>query len=302
MTTIHGTGAPVSAPLISARALLVRGLLAGLVAGLLAFAVGFLVGEPAIDDAIALEESASAAPAETSGSSEEGHSHDEGTGAHSHDESVGEEAGGHSHGDEEEGGISRATQKGWGLLTATVVVGTALGGLVALVAAGVMGRLGRPGRRIRPTESVAFVALAGFVAFALVPFLKYPAAPPAVGSGDTIGSRTGLYFAFLLVSIAAAVAATYLGQRLWSTVGAYAGVVGGVLAYVVVVGAAAALMPAVNELGDFPADVLWSFRLGSALTLATMWAGIGVVLGGLVGRLHAQQTATQARRDLAASL
>ncbi|WP_052336579.1 CbtA family protein [Nocardioides alkalitolerans] len=300
MTTIHGTSAPVSAPLLSARALLVRGLVAGLVAGLLAFAVGFLVGEPAIDDAIALEESASAAPAASSETAD--HSHADGTATHSHDESTGEEAGGHSHGDEEEGGISRATQKGWGLLTATVVVGTALGGLVALVAAGVMGRLGRAGRRIRPTESVAFVALAGFVAVALVPFLKYPAAPPAVGSGDTIGSRTGLYFAFLLVSVVAAVAATYLGQRLWATAGAYAGVVGGVLAYVVVVGTAAALMPAVNELGDFPADVLWSFRLGSALTLTAMWAGIGVVLAGLVGRLHAQQAATQARRDLAASL
>ncbi|WP_424387588.1 CbtA family protein [Mycolicibacter algericus] len=29
------------------------------------------------------------------------------------------------------------------------------------------------------------IAAIGFVAFALVPFLKYPATPPAVGSGDS---------------------------------------------------------------------------------------------------------------------
>lgn len=299
MTTIQGTRAPSGGrTLLTPRALLVRGLLAGLVAGLLAFAVGFAVGEPPIDDAIALEESASAsAPADEPAAD---HDHAEGTAAHAHADSSSDEAEeGHSHG---ESGPSRTTQKTVGLLTATVVVGTALGGLVALVAAAVMGRLGRPGRRIRPTEAVVLASVLGFVAVALVPGMKYPAAPPAVGSGDTIGERTGLYFAFLLVSVLAAIGATYLGQRLWSSVSPFAGVVGGGLAYVAVVGVAAAVMTPVNELGDFPADVLWEFRLSSLLTLAAMWAGIAVVLGALVGRLTAADDADRARRDLAASL
>lgn len=298
MTTLQGTSAP-SSTLITPRALLVRGLLAGLVAGILAFAVGFLVGEPAIDDAIALEESSSTEVAPADDAADDAaadHSHADGTGAHSHDE---EEAG-HSHDGEE--GPSRVTQKSWGLLTATAVVGTALGGLVALVSAGVMGRLGRPGRRIRPVESVALVTALGFVAVALVPWMKYPAAPPAVGSGDTIGQRTAVYFVFLLVSVAAAVLAVVVGQRLWERVSSYAGVVGGAAVFVVATGAAAALMPVVNELGDFPADVLWSFRLSSLLTLLTLWAGIGVVLAALVGRLAAADAADRARRDLAASL
>lgn len=297
MTTIQGTRAPSSGrTLLTPRALLVRGLLAGLVAGLLAFAVGFAVGEPPIDDAIALEESASAgAPADEPAAD---HDHAEGTATHDHSPSSDADEG-HSHG---ETGPSRTTQKTAGLLTATVVVGTALGGLVALVAAAVMGRLGRPGRRIRPTEAVVLASALGFVAVALVPWMKYPAAPPAVGSGDTIGERTGLYFAFLLVSVLAAVGATYLGQRLWSSVSPFAGAVGGGLAYVAVVAVAAAVMAPVNELGDFPADVLWEFRLSSLLTLATMWAGIAVVLGGLVGRLAATDDADRARRDLAASL
>ena len=51
---------------------------------------------------------------------------------------------------------------------------------------------------------------------------------------------------------------------------------GGYLAVVVVAGH---LFATVNEVGDFPADTLWFFRRASLITLATMWAVIGVVLG-----------------------
>ena len=42
------------------RSLLIRGMLAGALAGVLAFAFATTLGEPAIDQAIALEETASA--------------------------------------------------------------------------------------------------------------------------------------------------------------------------------------------------------------------------------------------------
>lgn len=248
---------------MTARTFLVRGLLAGLVAGLLTFFVAYAVGEPPVDAAIALEEAGSAEPAPAATAPD--HDHDHG------------EAGGHSHGDEE-GGISRTTQKTWGLATATIAVGVALGGIVALVAAGVAGRLGR----LSVVGSTALVTALGFLAFSLVPFLKYPAAPPAVGSGDTIGERTGYYFAFVLVSLIAVVAAVAAARALAPRLGGYWATVAGGAGYVVVVAVAAALLPAVNELGDFPADVLWEFRVGSLLTLATLWASLGVVLTALV--------------------
>lgn len=47
-------------PALTPAAFLIRGLAVGVVAGLLAFLVGFARGEPTIDDAIALEEAASA--------------------------------------------------------------------------------------------------------------------------------------------------------------------------------------------------------------------------------------------------
>lgn len=260
---------------MNARALLVRGLLAGLIAGLAAFFVANLVGEPHVDAAIALEESA--APA--SEASSDGHTH-----SYDAEEEVFE--------------VSRTNQSTWGLLTGSLAVGVALGGLVALVVAGTLGRLGR----LLPGQSTALVALIGFVSVALVPFLKYPATPPAVGSGETIGERTALYFGFLLVSVLAAVLATYVAVRLRERVGTFAGVVLGASAYLVAVVASGQVFATVNELGTFPADTLWSFRLASALTLATLWGVLGVVLTGLVIRLYAQETAVAERRELAASL
>ena len=262
---------------MTARNLLVRGLLAGLVAGLVAFAVAYVVGEPQVSTAIGLESSA--------GSGADAHDHAEGGGEHAHDE---------------EGGtvVPRSVQSTWGLLTGSLAVGVALGGLVALVSAATLGRLGR----LTPRQSTAVIALVGFVAFALVPFVKYPANPPAVGSGETIGTRTATYFSFVLISLLAAVAATYLANRLARARGAYVGVVAGVAAYLLVVVVAGALMPTVNEVGDFPADTLWFFRRSSLIVLATLWAVLGVTLAGLVGREHHKVVARQRRRELAASL
>ncbi|TQL67640.1 putative cobalt transporter subunit CbtA [Nocardioides albertanoniae] len=259
---------------MSARAFLVRGLLAGLLAGIVTFMVAYAVGEPQVGAAIALEDA---------GGDGHSHSHAEGAGAEGGDETP---------------EVSRTNQSTWGLLTGTLAIGVALGGIVALVAAVALGRIGR----LSPGQSTALVTVIGFVAFALVPFLKYPATPPAVGSGDTIGLRTSVYFGYLLVSVVAAALATYGAVRLRERFGTYAAVVGGTAAYLVVVVVAGQLFTTVNEIGDFPADTLWSFRLASLITLATMWGVLGVALTGLIGRLHRQQQAVAERKAFAASL
>ncbi len=258
---------------MSPRTFLVRGLAAGLVAGILTFLVAFTVGEPSIDRAIGLEESAAASAAVPAD--------------HSASHAIPESGAGHSHPDDEAnegGGISRTTQKTWGLATATVAVGVALGGIVALIAAGVAGRVGR----LSVVASTSVVTALGFVAYALVPFLKYPAAPPAVGSGDTIGERTAFYFAFVLLSVVAMVAAFFVARRIAAVRDGWTGVVVGGLGYVAVMVIAAFVMPSVNELGDFPADLLWEFRLSSILTLVTLWAALGIVLTGLLRRGRTQ--------------
>lgn len=267
---------------MTARALLVRGLLAGLVAGLATFLVAYSVGEPPLQEAIALEQVGAVAGSEAG----DDHEHGEGT------------AEGHPHPQTGEAVVSRHAQRTWGLLTGTVAIGVALGGILALVAAATMGRLGR----LTPGQSTALVVLVGFVAFALVPFLKYPATPPGVGSGDTIGDRTALHFGFVLLSVMAAAAATYVALRVRQRAGTHAGVVAGVAGYLVVVVVAAQVLAPAERVGDFPADTLWSFRVAALLTLATLWGVLGVVLTGLVSRLHDQQSAAARRRELALSL
>ena len=267
--------ARTTTPRFTARTFLVHGLIAGLLAGFTAFLVAHQLGEPQVNAAIAVEESASHAHAGTDDHTQPAeHHHENGT------------------------VVSRENQSTWGLATGTFAIGTTLGGLLALVVAGAVGRIGR----LRPSQTAGLLALIGFVSVALVPFWKYPANPPAVGQPDTIGDRTADFFTFLAISVLAAVIATAVATRLLPRLGAYRTVLACAGGYLLVVVVAGALMPTVNETGDFPAQTLWLFRRASLATQATLWATIGVVLVGLVGRTHRRLAEETARRELVASL
>lgn len=269
---------------MGARTFLVHGLLAGLLAGVAAFVVAYTVGEPQVDRAIALEEAAGA-------TASDGHDH-----THADSHSHAEDEAGHSHGDEAV--VSRTTQSTLGLATGTLALGVVLGGFTGLLAALGLGRLGG----LRPAASTALVALLAAVSFSVVPFLKYPATPPAVGSGETIDSRTAVYFGFLAVSVLGVLAAVAVARRVARQWTGVPGVLAGAATYVVVVAAAALAFPKIDELGDFPAGLLWDFRVASLLTLVAMWVVIGAALTALVDRTWRQHSALQARRELAASL
>jgi len=241
------------------RTLVARGLLVGLLAGILAGVFAFLVGEPHVESAIALEEASAAAP--------------EGTAAHDHDHGG---AAGHAHGDEAV--VSRPVQKA-GLFLATGLYGLAVGGIFALVYAGLRGRVGP-----RNDGLLAIVAAAtAFLAIVLVPFVKYPANPPAVGNPDTINERTLLYVAMVLVGLAATAVAVGTARRTgpdpwrrWTAA---------VAAFLVPVVAAWLLLPPVDEVPEgFPATLLWDFRLASLGTQLVFWSAFGVLFGLLTER------------------
>jgi predicted cobalt transporter CbtA len=264
---------------MTTRTFLVHGLLAGLLAGVAAFVVAYTVGEPQVDRAIALESAGATAD----------HHHE--------DEAAASGSVSHSH-SQDDAAISRTTQSTLGLATGTLAIGVVLGGLTGLLAAVGLGRLGS----LRPAASTALVALLGAVSFSVVPFLKYPATPPAVGSGETIDSRTALWFGFVAVSVLgvlAAVAVARWAARRWSGV---PGTIAGAAAYVVVVTVSALAFPKVDELGGFPASILWDFRISSLLTLLAMWAVIGAALTALVDRSWRRQAAVEAQRAYAAAL
>jgi predicted cobalt transporter CbtA len=253
----------------TARDLLVRGLLAGLLAGIAAFVVAYAVGEPSVSAAIALEDSSG------------GHSHGTDTGsASTEDHDHGTAASGHDHGGATE--VPRSLQSTLGLATATVVAGVTLGGLIGVVSALALGRFGRLGARGVPL----LVAGLGFVAVYLVPFLVYPPNPPAVGSADTIGLRTALYFLLVAISVIAGVAAVLVARRVAPRWGAWWATLVCAAGYVVVVGLASSLMPTYDEVpAGFPASLLYEFRLSSLLVQVVLWGAIGLALAELTHRL-----------------
>ncbi len=177
--------------------------------------------------------------------------------------------------------VSRAVQSTAGLATGVLVYGVALGGIAALAYCFALGRAGRFG----PRATALLLSGAAFGAVYFVPFLKYPANPPSVGDPDSIGTRTALYFLMIALSVLLAVAAVLLGKRLAPRLGAWYATVAALAAFTAAVGLAYAFLPAVNELpADFPALLLWKFRLSALGVQLTLWTVFGLLFGELAER------------------
>jgi hypothetical protein len=236
--------------------LLLRGMLVGLVAGVLAFAFARTYGEPQVDRAIAFEEQTAIAEARAAG------------------EQLAPEP----------ELVSRGTQANLGLFIGIAVYGAAVGGLFALVFALVQGRFSS----LSPRATAALLALAAYGAVVLVPQIKYPANPPAVGGPETIGFRTGVYFVMLAISLAATVGAVALARRLWQRYGGWNACLIAAGAFVVAIAIVDLALPAVNEVPEqFSALVLWRFRVVSLGIHLILWTTIGLLFGYLTERSRA---------------
>jgi len=236
--------------------LLLRGMLVGVLAGLLVFTLARIFGEPLVDHAIAFEEQMSQAAGEAA----------------------------------EPEIVSRATQAGIGLLTAVLVYCAAIGGIFALVFAYVHGRVSPFGAR----ATSGLLAIAAFVAIILVPDIKYPANPPAVGNPDTIGARTELFFVMILISIAALSMAIALMRGLAPRFGKWNAAILGGAAFLVVVGLAQYLLPSINEVPEqFSAVVLWQFRTTSLGMHVVLWTVLGLGFGAWAERLLGERPAAR---------
>jgi hypothetical protein len=184
-------------------------------------------------------------------------------------------------GGEEEELVSRPVQSTWGLATAVLVYGASFGGIFALVYAFALGRF----TGVSPRGLAALLALAAFIAIAVAPDLKYPANPPAVGNPDTIGPRAGLYLAMVVISIGAMVSAILVGRGLYRNHGLWTAVIAGGALYVVVVLIANLILPDVQEVPEnFPALVLWRFRIANLGIQAVLWTTMGLLFGYLTER------------------
>jgi predicted cobalt transporter CbtA len=222
-------------------------MLVGIVAGLLVFVCARWLGEPQVERAIAFESSM--------------------------DQAKGEPP--------EPEMVSRKVQRGVGLLTGVVIYGAAIGGIFGLVFALAYGRIGD----LSPRALSALLAAISFVTIVLVPNLKYPANPPAVGNPETIGARTAAFFLLIAFSIAAMVLAIQVRGRISLRYGAWNGfLLSGVL-FIVVMCVVSHFLPEIDEIpAGFPASLLWRFRVAALELQAVLWIVIGLLFGWLTDR------------------
>jgi predicted cobalt transporter CbtA len=226
--------------------LLRHGVTAGAAAGLCAALVLWLLVEPVIRRALVVEEARAGR--------QDGHAH--------------------------EPLVSRSLQVLGGVATAALV-GVMVGVVFAVVFARTRHRL--PGQS--DVGRSAALAAAGFLVVTLLPALKVPANPPAVGDPATVTERTLLYVLTVLLGVLGAGAV--LGVDRWLRTIGLPGprrAVANTLVAVVVVGAVLALVPAPPNAvpGDVPPTLLWDFRVASLAQLATLWLVLGLAFGSLV--------------------
>ena len=276
-----------------------RGALAGGLGGVLSFGFARIFAEPQIQTAIDYESNRDAAQEALN------------TAAGIANEPAGPEM------------FSRTIQGVVGIGVGMVLFGLAMGALFAVAYAVSVGRVGN----VRPRPLALLVAAGGFLALYLVPFLKYPANPPAIGHEDTIGDRSGLYLVMVVCSTLFLVGAVWLGQRLKAKFGAWNAGLLAAAAYAVAIGIVMALLPPLGHLAvnvaaygeqmtetplplrdpagtivfpGFPADVLASFRMYSVLAQIILWATIGLLFAPLAEKVL-DPAAASANREPAVS-
>ena len=276
--------------------LILRGVLAGGLGGLLAFVFARIFAEPLIQRAIDYEEGRGKAQA------------------------VLDRAAGIKVPDEGPEIFSRTIQADVGIGVGLILFGAALGALFAVAYVICIGRTGA----IRPRQLALLVAAAGFTFLYLVPFVKYPANPPAVGNDDTIVQRTQLYLIVVACSLIFGFLAVYGGQKLATRVGTWSATIWAGLGFVVVMTVVMLVLPPVGHLAadvaadgkratetplplrdpdgtivfpGFDADVLAKFRLYSVAAQLIMWTTIGLVFAPLAERVLTGRSAKRDRRD-----
>ncbi|MFN3256403.1 MAG: CbtA family protein [Ilumatobacter sp.] len=228
------------------RRLIEIALASGLAAGVAIATFTSTVGRGPLDDALALEESLP---------------HDHGGAGH-------------------EALMSRGVQEVGGLV-GLVLFGLALGLIFMVVWAKVSKHL--PART--SIASTMQLGAIGFVTVVLVPFVKYPANPPAVGDPSTVDERTVQYLAVVAMSIVLTIVVWQVRRRLstgsdvrraWLSTAAYAAGLA-VIAFV---------LPESPDVVEAPTDLVWRFRLASLGALATGWLVLSLASGTLLSGLE----------------
>ena len=211
---------------------ILRGALSGFVAGVLGFLFARIFAEPVINQAIAYESGRDAVLA-----------------ALNH-------AAGRPIAPDGPEIFSRSIQSTIGIATGIIAFSTAMGALVAVAYLVLHGRF-----NVRPRNLVWMIAGFGFLGVYLLPFVKYPANPPAIGHSFTIHTRGALYLTMVASSLILLGLAIWLARMLVPRFGMTGAVVLAAVAFLVAYGVLIGLLP---SLGNLAANVANSDQFGYA--------------------------------------
>jgi predicted cobalt transporter CbtA len=129
-----------------------------------------------------------------------------------------------------------------------------------------------------------------FVLF-LVPALKYPANPPAVGDPETIYIRESLYIGLVAISGFAALGLAFLYRKLRSIAPNIKNrIIVILLIYAAIIVGAFLILPPNPDKISALMDLVQGFRIASAFTMSIFWGLLGIILGALWDRLKPQET------------
>ncbi len=170
--------------------------------------------------------------------------------------------------------VARGGQRA-GLVVGTSLAGLAVGALFGVAAAWAVGRV-EGGAWARSLKLGAVLVAAVVV----LPAIKYPANPPGAGDPVTLSARTTLYLGLVALGLVLAAIGWAVGRlpalaRL--RVPARQVLVGAGVGLVAVVVAAA--LPDLDAGAAVPAELLWSFRLGSLATQAVLLGATAIGYG-----------------------
>ncbi|RMF32396.1 MAG: hypothetical protein D6752_00245, partial [Candidatus Nitrosothermus koennekii] len=170
-----------------------------------------------------------------------------------------------------------------GSILAAIILGIGIASIFAIVYA--YARKGLKGSEVK--RGLVLASILWIVLF-LVPFIKYPANPPAVGDPDSIYYRQTLYIAIIGISASTALALAYINKS-FSIKHKFILP----LAYIAVIAITYIALPSNPDEIAISANLLNSFRATSIIASLIAWIILGITFGALYEKFkkRAEKTA-----------
>lgn len=181
----------------------------------------------------------------------------------------------------------RIWQKG-GEIAGGTILGISFGALFGIIFAYSRSSL-LPGLSSNKKKALVLAGIMWFVLF-VVPVLKYPANPPAVGDPETIYYREGLYITILAISGFTTLGMFLIYSRKLNNITPKKKKFVVSVVYASIIVSAFLILPSNPDKITVPMNLVQGFRVTSFITMSIFWGLLGIILGSFWDRLKPHET------------